>query len=134
MSCPYCSQTWCLGNCPQAQQNLIGQQQGYMPNINGNYGFVLGQTASINTPPTDYGLDEFLDTIADKDDTAACVAFIEKQRQLRDSQIKQLEAMEKQHAESLEKAEKEFMNRCAKYRPSISAELMNRIKKMRAFF
>lgn len=138
MACSYCGRTYCTGNCLQVQGTAWQGQAGQLvlragQGIAGGGGILQlgGYPAS---PPTDYGLTEFLDVIADKNDTEACIAFIEKQRQLRDLQLKQLEAMQKQHAEAIEKAEKEFMTRCGKYRPSITAELMTRIKKMKAFF
>jgi predicted flavoprotein YhiN len=134
MACSYCGQTYCSGGCLQgtAYQGQAGQLVFQNPGLAG--GGILQLSGAAYNPPTDYGLNEFLEIIADKSDTEACVAFIEKQRQLRDAQVKQLEAMQKQHAEAIEKSEKEFMNRCGKYRPSITAELMTRIKKMKAFF
>jgi hypothetical protein len=135
MACSYCGQTYCSGNCLQIQGQAFQGQAGQLVfQGQGVAGGGILQLGGYGTPPTDYGLNEFLEIIADKSDTEACVAFIEKQRQLHDAQIKQLEAMRKQHVEALEKSEREFMNRCGKYRPSITAELMTRIKKMKAFF
>jgi hypothetical protein len=140
MACSYCGGTYCAGACLQVQiQGQAGQLGFQNPGLVGAIGAGAGgagilQFGSTYNPPTDYGLNEFLGIIADKNDTEACIAFIEKQRQLRDAQVKQLEVIQQQHADNLEKAEKEFMSRCGKYRPSITAELVARIKKMKAFF
>jgi hypothetical protein len=145
MSCIHCGAQYCTGTClaaVNAQNAYNGNAGGFTLQAQGNQwaGQVAGCLpihiggATLNIPTPDYGLNEFLEIIADKDDTAACIAFIEKQKQLHDAQVKQLEAMQQQHTLALANAEKEFMNRCGKYRPSISAELMIRIKKMKAFF
>lgn len=136
MACSYCGQTYCSGACLQAQGTAWQGQAGQLV-LQAGQGIAGGgilQLGGYGVPPTDYALNEFLGIIADRNDTEACIAFIEKQRQLHDVQVKQLEAMQKQHAEALDKAEKEFMDRCGKYRPSITSELMTRIKKMKAFF
>jgi hypothetical protein len=127
MACAYCGQTYCLGGC------LSGVQGVGIPPLQGQTWIgttPLGQAV----PPTDYALNDFLEIISDKSDTEACIVFIEKQKQLRDKQAKMLEEVQRQHVEFLEKSENDFMAKCQRYRPSITPEILERIKKMKAFY
>jgi len=79
-------------------------------------------------------LHNFLEIIADKSDTDACVTFMEQQRILQLKQIQELERLKKQYQDDLEKGEKEFLAKCQKYRPSITPEVLVRIKDLKAFY
>jgi uncharacterized protein YwgA len=96
------------------------------------YPSLTGQ--SINIPAIDKSLEDFLGIIADKSDTDSCIAFVEKQRQLHSKQIQEIERLQKLFQDDLEKAEKEFLSKCQKYRPSITSEMLSRVRGLKAFF
>lgn len=128
MSCLLCNNINCIGNCSINQCIAQTNPYGYVYPLNG-------------WPPTqntyiamDTSLSNFLETIADKTDTEACVSFIEQQRQVCAAQIQELERIKLQHQENLEKAEKEFISKCVKYRPSITSDILIRIKGLKVFY
>lgn len=141
MACSYCGQNYCTGNCLSGQvqgtayQGQAGQIIFQNPGLaaQGMGGGIL-QLGGSTYNPVDTALYNFLETIADKDDTAACISFLEKQRATHIRQVQEIERLQKQHKEDLEKAEQEFLSKCNKYRPSITEELMSRIKGLKAFF
>jgi hypothetical protein len=141
MSCSICGQTYCSGNCMvgQIQQTVYQNQvpqwiQIQNPSLAGGAGGGGAATTLIGGTVVDNTVYNFLEVIADKSDTDACVAFLEKQRTIRIKQIQEIERLQKQFLEDLEEAEQEFLSKCQKYRPSITNELLNRIKKLKAFF
>lgn len=145
MSCSFCGSQYCAGTCLQAcgqagQLNI--QQQGQYgvyaggAILNQPQPFILQAGGGVlgAWPAIDNSLNEFLATIEDKTDTDACVAFLEKQRALHKSQLEQMEKIRKQFEDDFNKAEQEFISKCLKYRPSITPEILERIKKLKAFF
>ena len=142
MACSYCGNQFCTVACMATGQ---GAMQGIAANpINAQgVGAVLGgglvtqyypSGLQAQTPTYDNATNNFLKIIEDKSDTDACIAFLEQQRALRQTQLAEMERLRKQFEKQLEDAEKEFMTRCQKYRPSITDELLIRIKKLKAFF
>lgn len=140
MACSYCGQQYCTGGCLsiQAQGQVYQGQAGQfiIQGVGGGGGGGMLQlgTGIGNYQSVDTALYNFLETIADKSDTDACVAFLEKQRTTYIRQVQEIERLQKQHKDDLEKAEQEFLSKCTKYRPSITEELMKRIKGLKAFF
>ena len=138
MACSYCGQTYCSGACLQAQ-GAAYQGQANQIIFQGGQGLAGGgilQLGGIGSSynPVDTALYNFLETIADKSDADACISFLEKQRATQIKQIQEIERLQKQYQDDLEKAEREFLSKCLKYRPSITEELMKRIKGLKAFF
>jgi hypothetical protein len=148
MTCSFCGTNNCYGTCMTAQRSQQGIQgsciinnpnyvQGYLPAagaVQGQNGFVLQGVGSWPTPVLDTSLYNFLEIIADRSDTDACVAFIEQQLAIRANQVKELEKLQKQYQADLEKNEREFLEKCQKYRPTISSEIINRVKGLKAFY
>lgn len=143
--CPFCASSNCAGTCLTAtvsQQGLQGScinnpnyVSGYLPLTGQAPGFVLtGGMSSYPTPVIDMSLHNFLEIIADRSDTDACVAFIERQLTIRANQLKELERLQKQYHDDLEKNEKEFLDKCQKYRPTINSDIMKRVKGLKAFY
>jgi hypothetical protein len=142
MTCTFCGTQNCYGACltgaQQSQQGIQGCSninpnyvQGYLPTVG-----VVGQGGLQTWPPTvlDTSLHNFLEIIADRTDTDACVAFIEQQLAIRTNQVKELERLQKQYQADLEKNEKVFLEKCQKYRPTINSEIMTRVKGLKAFY
>lgn len=121
--CYTCGNNYCLGACLTA--GFGAAYQGQVP---------AQLTVQPTYSPLGYSLIEFLEVTADKADTEACIFFIEKQLKAKAKQIEQLELIKKQHQDDLDKAEKDFLNMCLKYRPSITPELIDKIKKLKAFY
>lgn len=143
MSCLYCGSQYCAGTCLQAcgqvGQLNIQQQQGVFGQaaiLNQPQPFILQAGGGVlgNWPVMDTSLNEFLSVIEDKTDTDACMAFLEKQRTLHKSRLEQMEKIRKQFEDDFNKAEQEFISKCLKYRPSITPEILERIKKLKAFY
>lgn len=146
MSCSFCGGANCIGTCLSATVSQQGLQGSCINNPNYVSGyFPAGQTFTMTTayqnpiylggmPAVDLSLTTFLDTIADRTDPDACVVFIERQLTLRANQTKELERLQKQYRDDLEKNEREFLEKCKKYRPSITPEIMNRVKGLKAFY
>lgn len=137
MACSYCGQQYCSGSCLSINQvqGQAGQIIFQNPSLGAGGGLVL--QSGMGTYPTaviDTSLHNFLEVIADKDDTNACVAFLERQRATFVKQRQEIERLRKQYESDLEKAEVEFLSKCQKYRPSITDELLKRIKGLKAFF
>lgn len=133
MSCSYCGNMNCACGClGVAQQPLYiqGQAAGTPYYIGGGL-FSPGGSSAV---PVDTSINNFLEIIADKTDTEACVAFMEQQRQIHIKQIQEIERLQKTCKEDLEKAEQEFMAKCQKYRPTITSEILERVKGLKAFF
>lgn len=138
MACTYCGQQYCTGGCLSIQ--VQGQAyQGQQVIFQGGQGLAGGGILQLGTglgnyQTVDTALYNFLETIADKSDPDACIAFLEKQRATQIKQIQEIERLQKQYKDDLDKAEQEFLSKCLKYRPSITEELMKRIKGLKAFF
>lgn len=129
MSCLYCNSSFCPGTCVSIQvtgniQQTAGQLY-YPSTIIGNQGY---------TPSIDKSLEDFLGIIADKSDTDSCIAFVEKQRQLHSKQIQEIARLQKVFQDDLDKAESEFLAKCQKYRPSITTDMLSRVRGLKAFF
>jgi hypothetical protein len=149
MSCSFCGSQACVGSClnvAQGNGNWVAGQAGQTFQIVaqggggggggaamglGGYGGIL---SSYVPPPTDYSLNEFLEIIADKTDADACVTFVERQAKMVTLHKQMLAEMERQQKETLEKAEKEFLAKCQKYRPSITTDVLTRVKGLKAFY
>ena len=133
MACSYCGNQYCGGNClqvrGQAGQVIFQNPTGYLGG-----GGILQLGGTYPTPVLDNALHNFLEIIYKRTDTEACVAFLEKQRATHIKQVQEIERLQKQHIDDLEKAEREFLSKCQEYRPAITEELLKRIKGLKAFF
>ena len=127
--CNICGNSYCVGNClftpnPSLQWGIVGNGQ-----------ILMGAQAQCATQPiTTTSLYDFLEIIADKTDTDASICFIDKLLKSRTLQLEELEKLKAKHQIDLDKSEKEFLDLCLKYRPSITSELIDKIKKLKAFF
>lgn len=148
MACSSCGLSNCLGFCVGHQRSVYvsgGNAVGQFPNypIIGPTGFPVGQFqgngqlsygTSSYPKPSDHSLSNFLDIIADKTDTEACMAFVDQQLKMREFQQAELEKIRQGYQENLDRLERDFLEKCLKYRPSISPEALERVKKLKAFF
>lgn len=149
MSCSFCGSSACVGSCLNvAQGNLggnwvapAGQTFQIQAGGGGGGGAAMGLGAGYNgaiinswPPPVDHSLTEFLETIADKTDADACVTFVERQAKMVALHRQMLAEMERQQKETMENAEKEFLAKCRKYRPSITPDVLTRVKGLKAFY
>ena len=153
MACSYCYSPNCTGQCLNINGALTVCALCGRSGCNGTcistgiaaggymypYGQIVNQAQQIFTGTTsifamEASLHNFLEIIADKSDTDACVTFMEQQRILQLKQIQELERLKKQYQDDLEKGEKEFLAKCQKYRPSITPEVLVRIKDLKAFY
>ena len=154
MACHFCGGQYCTGGCLNVAHgglitvcqvcgrvNCIGQCVA-AGNAGGGYMHTYGQTTQQNLTAIGVSsifameayLHTFLEIIADKQDTEAVIAFMERQKVLKIKQDQELERLKKQYQDDLEKAEKEFLEKCQKYRPSITPEVLIRIKDLKAFY
>jgi hypothetical protein len=131
MYCVYCGSPNCLNNC---QMTFVTGPIVTIPSITASITANIPNIPNINSPMINCSLNDFLEIIADKDDTEACIAFVDKQKKIQEDHIRLLEVMQQQHTANLEKYEKAFINYCKKYRPAITSELMIRIKNMKLFY
>ncbi len=148
MTCSFCGSSNCFGNClggAPAQQGLQGSCIINNPNYVQSYlpsGGAVGQAQAggfvlsgwPTTPSLDMSLHNFLEIIADRSDTDACVAFVEQQLTIRNNQLQEIARLQKQYQDDLDKNEKEFLEKCQKYRPTINSEIMKRVKGLKAFY
>ena len=154
MACNFCGGQYCTGGCLNVAQggsiticqicnrNSCMGQCVAAGGVVGNYMYPYGQTTqqiltTIGTSSIfaiEASLHTFLEIIADKQDTEAVIAFMERQKVLKIKQDQELERLKKQYQDDLEKAEKEFLEKCQKYRPSITPEVLIRIKDLKAFY
>jgi|SRR5271166_2038886 len=136
MACTTCGNVNCFGGClllgQQTGQFVIQQQQQANPYFGGVVGSLNPYAGGII--PMDTSLTNFLGIIEDKTDTDACIAFIEQQCQIYSKQLQEIERLRKQFKSDLERAEIDFLSKCLKYRPSISTEMLGRVKGLKAFY
>lgn len=128
MACVFCGVVNCGGGCRLVPVNT-GQIVNYPI-------YPINSLIGMTTPfiPMDTSLTNFLSILEDKTDTDACIAFIEQQRQIHKRQLEEIEQLKKQFEENLAQAEKEFISKCLKYRPTITLEMMERVKSLKAFY
>lgn len=129
MACVFCGVVNCGGGCRLVPVNP-GQLVASYPS------YPINPLTGMTTPfiPMDTSLTNFLSILEDKTDTDACIAFIEQQRQIHKRQLEEIEQLKKQFEENLAQAEKEFISKCLKYRPTITLEMMERVKSLKAFY
>ena len=138
--CNACGSSACLGGCmtltantyQTTYQNTFGTAYQSLQPIYPGQG-ITGTIGQVNAP-AGYSLFDFLEAIADKTDADACVFFIEKQLKNKARQAEELEQFKIQQQTALYKAEADFMFMCLKYRPTITPELIDKIKKLKAFY
>jgi hypothetical protein len=137
MSCSFCGYTHCMGTCLSVQQGapLVFQGQpgqvvayGQLPNP------VWQNPFNVQGVLVDYSISEFLENIADKSDSDSCIAFIERQQKRSQKLALEIELLKKACQDDLDSAEKEFLAKCHKYRPSITPDLLTRVKGLKAFY
>lgn len=123
--CNACGNANCIGTCCQVKGivNCGGAAA--------NNGIILHSPSYLTY---DTKLHNFLEVIADKTDTEACIAFIDQQRRAELDYKLELERLKQLHKETLEKNEKDFLAKCLKYRPTITPELMSRFKGLKVFY
>ena len=151
MACGFCGGTYCSGACLTVPHSGVCQACGRgnclgqcvaVGALGGGYMYPYGQTTQQTITnigaslifAMEASLHTFLEIIADKQDTEAVIAFMERQKVLKIKQDQELERLKKQYQDDLEKAEKEFLEKCQKYRPSITPEVLIRIKDLKAFY
>ncbi len=138
--CVSCLQANCFGNCVASSNWIVNwptypQSAGQViqtTGITGGYypaGFTPMQASS-----NDINLQEFLDLIDSKEDPEACMVFVEKQLSCLAAQKAFLEQCMSKYKEELDVKEKKFIELCKRYRPSITQQILNRIKKLKAFY
>jgi hypothetical protein len=147
MSCPVCDPTGrlgiscvlgCrqsysvpLGNFNMAQQNLGAQGQANMSNSLPALQFQASGQFQFNQ---DKELIVFLSLLEDNTDTQAVIAHFEIL--LNDEKIcrEEMEKVEAKYQASVQDKKDTFIKLCAKYRPSITPEFIERIKNLKTFY
>ncbi len=142
MTCLYCGNAYCTGSCLSvAQQGTL--YQGAPIVLQGQQGYPYGPTAAqpsliwnhqLQSVIMDYSVTEFLETIADKNDSDSCISFMERQQKRNQKLAHDIEMLKKACQDDLDNAEKEFLAKCQKYRPSITPDLLTRVKGLKAFY